>query len=119
MSGQLQGIPTGLGEYRLGVNAVIIGNDYFTDMLGQLHVTESVDNLIGIEGCIGQRVQYAFVEQLHHFPEELPCEIRTFLHQLIGVDTEIADIIPEGTQSDTGIFVKIAFTELKETAEGL
>ncbi len=41
-----------------------------------------------------------------------------FFHQLVGIDAEITDIVPERAQSNPGVLVKVPFAQLQKTAKG-
>lgn len=62
-------------------------------------------------------MQRVFREKLHHLAEQATGQIRALGHQLVGIDTKIADVISERAQTDAGVLVEIAFAQFQEAAE--
>ena len=99
------------------LDGVAIGHDDLADLTGLLHVAECFDHLIGVELAVRQRVQDALLEQLHHVPEQASGQVRTLAHQLVSVDAEVADVVAERAQADTGVLVEVALAQFQEAAE--
>ena len=62
-------------------------------------------------------MQRAIGEQRHHFPEQTAGEVRLALHQLVGIDPEKCNVVPERLQTDFGILIEIAFAQFQKSPE--
>ncbi len=101
------------------VDTVAIGDDDFADLPRLLHVAEGVDNIFRLEHMVRQRMEYTFGKQRHHFGKQAAGKVRARLHQLVGIDAEVADVVAERAQADLGIFVEIPLAKFQESAERL
>ena len=62
-------------------------------------------------------MQHAVREQLHDFFEQTRGQVGQRAHQLIGIDTEIADVVAERPQPNPAVLIEVAFAEFEETAK--
>ena len=57
-------------------------------------------------------------EEIHDLGKKASRQLGPCLHQLVGIYTKITDVIPKGPKPYFGVFIKVSFAELKETAKG-
>ncbi|MNV35248.1 hypothetical protein D3C71_1266890 [compost metagenome] len=64
-------------------------------------------------------MQRALAEQSHHLREQALRQVGPLVHQLIGIDAEVADVVAERAQADAGVLVEVALAQFQEAAKGL
>ena len=78
-----------VGDWGMNVvYAILIGDDYLTDLTCLLHVAEGIDYIVSFEDMVGQRMEHILGKQGHHFGEQFAGKFGLGLHQLIGINAE-------------------------------
>ena len=96
---------------------ILQGHHQLADVTSLLHGAECIDHMLGTETTVRQWEQRAIMEQLHDFLEQTSCQGWSAGQQLVGINTEVADIALEGAQTNRRVLEEVAFAQLQETAK--
>ena len=96
----------------------LVSDKNLADLLGLLHVAEGINDVSGVELMVGQRMEVARLEHIHHLVKESTGNRRSFLEKLISIDAKVGDIISERPETQVGIFIIVTLAKFQEAAEG-
>ena len=99
---------------------IFAGNQYdLSDMAGGLHQPERILDRRERENPMRQRPDRARGQGFGDLVQQRARHVRPLQRQLIDVDREIGDVLPQWPQVNAAVQIKIALAELEEAAERL
>ena len=91
-------------------------NHQFADVPGLPHVPEGRDCLGGRMDGHRQRLEFSRLESLGQTPQQFAHPGRPLFEELIEVDPEEGDVVPEGVEAEGLVGVDVSFADFQEPA---
>ncbi len=88
-------------------------------MSGCLHPPKRIVDRGKREAAMGERADRARGQSLGHLAQQRPRQVRPLDRQLVDIDREIRNVLPQRTQMNAAIEIEIALAELEKAAERL